>query len=67
VSSNSTSNDVDEIVESNILAEPSQLFEFSCVDCQLMIVPTELSSSESSEFFVTIHQMIFDIFLLLIA
>jgi len=32
VSSDSTNDDVDEIVESNIPAEPSKSFEFACAD-----------------------------------
>ena len=55
VSSNSTSDDMDEIVKSNIPAEPSQSFEFPCVDYGLIVIPTELSSSESSEFLVMIQ------------
>jgi len=58
VSSDCTSDDVDEIVESNIPAEPSQSFEFPCADYGLMIVPTELSSSELSEFLVMIQHII---------
>jgi len=58
VSSDSTSDDVDEIVEFNILAEPSKLFEFSCADYEFMVVPTEFSSNESSEFLAVIQQMI---------
>ena len=66
VSFDSTSNDVDEIVESNIPTEPSQSFEFSCAD--YMIIRTDLFSSESSEFLVMIQQMIFGIsFFLLVA
>ena len=54
VSSDSTNDDVDVIVESNIPTEPSKSFEFSCADYGFMVVPTELSSSESSEFLVMI-------------
>ena len=50
----STSNNVDEIVESNIPAEPSKSFEFSCVDYEFKVVSTDLSSSESSEFLIMI-------------
>jgi len=50
VSSNSTNDDVDEIVESNIPAVPSKSFEFPCANYEFMVVPAELSSSESSEF-----------------
>jgi len=58
VSSNRTTDDVDEIVESNIPAMPSKSFEFSCVNYEFMVVPAKLSSSESSEFLVMIQQMI---------
>ena len=44
MSSHSTNDDVDEIVESNIPTEPSQSFEFSCADYGLMIIRTDLSS-----------------------
>ena len=47
--SNSTIDDVDEIVESNISAVPSKSFEFPYVDYRFVIVPVELSSSESPE------------------
>jgi len=50
VSSDSTSNDADEIVESNIPAEPNKSFIFPCANYKFMVVHTELSSSESSEF-----------------
>jgi len=58
MSSDSTSNNVDKIVESNIPAEPSKSFEFSCAHYEFMLVPTELSSSESSVFLSLIQQMI---------
>ena len=58
VSSDSISDDVDEIVESNILVEPSKLFEFPCADYGVYGRPTKLSSSESSEFLVMIQQII---------
>ena len=41
MSSDSTSYDVDEIVEPNILAVPSKSFEFSCAEYSFMIIPTE--------------------------
>jgi len=50
VSSDNTSDDMDEIVESNITTELIKSFEFPCTDYEFMIVPIELSSSESSEF-----------------
>jgi len=52
VSSDSTNNGVDEIVESNIPAVPSKSFEFSCADYGFIVVPVELTFSESSEFLV---------------
>ena len=58
VSSDSTSNDVNEIVESNILTKPNKSFEFSCDDYEFMIIPTELSPTESSEFLTMIKQMV---------
>ena len=39
VFSDSTSDDVDEIVVSNILAEPSMLFKFPCTDYGFIIIP----------------------------
>ena len=62
VSFDSTSDDVNEIVESNILAVPSRSFKFFCAEYEFMIVPTGLSTSESSEFLIMIQQMIFDFF-----
>ena len=50
MSSDNTSDDMDEIVESNITTELIKSFEFLCTDYEFMIVPIELSSSESSEF-----------------
>jgi len=61
MSSNSTSDSVDEIAESNIPALPSKSFEFPCVEYGFMVVPVELSHSESSEFLAKIQQMIFDV------
>ena len=62
MSSDSTSDDMDEIVESNISAVPSKSFEFPLVDYGFMVVLGELSSSESSEFLAMIQQMISSIF-----
>ena len=58
VSSNSTSDDVDELVESNIPAMPSKSFEFSCAGYGFMVVSNKSSSSESFKFFVMIQQVI---------
>jgi len=41
MSSDSISDDVDEIVKANIPAVPSKSFEFSCAEYSFMIVPTE--------------------------
>jgi len=46
----STSDDMNEIVESNIPAMPRKSIEFSCAEYSFMIVLTELYSSESPEF-----------------
>jgi len=54
ISFDSISNDVDEIIESNIPVLSSKSFEFSCADYEFMVVPAKLSSSESSEFLVMI-------------
>jgi len=51
VSSDSTSDDVDEIVKSNIPAVSSKSFKLSCADYGLMVVPSELSELSSSESF----------------
>ena len=50
MSYDSTSDDMDGIVESNIPVEPNKSFEFSCFGDGFMVIPPELSSSESSEF-----------------
>ena len=62
VSFDSTSYDVNETLESNIPAMPNKSFEFPCAYYGFMVVPTELSSSESSEFLVMIQQIIFGVF-----
>ena len=61
VFSDSTSDGVDEIVKSNIPVKLNKSFEFPCTDYEFMVVPTELSSCESSEFLVIIQQMIFSV------
>ena len=61
MSSDSTSDDVDEIVESNIPAMLSKSFEFPCADYGFMVVLVELTPNESSEFLVMIQQMIFGV------
>jgi len=54
MSSDGTSDDVDELVEPNIPAVSCKLFEFSCVEYSFMVIPIEPYSSESSEFFAII-------------
>ena len=54
----STSDDVDEIVKSDISAKSRKSFEFSCADYGFIVIPIELSPSESSEFLVMIQHMI---------
>ena len=66
MSSNGISDDVDEIVESNILAMPSKLFEFSCVDYGFIVVLSELSFSKSSEFLVKISGDFWSFFILVV-
>jgi len=58
MSSDSTSDDVDEIAESNITAVPSKSFEFPYAVYVFMIISAELSTTESSKLFVMIQQMI---------
>ena len=58
VYSDSTKDDVDGILECNIPAEPIKSFEIPYADYEYIVVLTELSSSESSEFLVMIQQMI---------
>ena len=67
VSSDGTSDNVNEIVEYNIPTLPSRLFEFPYADYGFMVVPAGLSTSESSEVLVMIQQMISDSLLLLVA
>ena len=62
MSSNSISDSVDEIVKSNIPVVPSKSFEFPCVEYEFMVIPAELSSSESSEFLVMIQHVISGVF-----
>ena len=56
MSSNSTSYDVNEIIEFNIPAVPSRSFEFPCADYEIIVIPAELSTSESIEFLAMIQQ-----------
>ena len=41
MSSDSTSDDVDKIAESNIPTVPSKSFEFSCAEYECMVIPAE--------------------------
>ena len=52
--SDSASDDVDEIVESNTPTVPSKSFESRCAEYNLMLVPIGSSFSESPEFLVKI-------------
>ena len=52
MSSNSASDDVNEILEPNTPTVPSQSFEFLCAEYSFMVVLIESCSSESLEFFV---------------
>jgi len=67
ISSDSTGDDVNEIIEFNISVVLSKSFEIPCIDYGFMIVHAELSSSESSEFLAIIESMISGFLLLLVA
>ena len=41
MSSDSTSDEVDEIVEPNTPAMPSKLFEFACAEYSFMVIPID--------------------------
>jgi len=56
--SDSTIDDVDEIVEPNTPAVPSKSFEFSYAEYSFMVVSIDPSSSESPELFGMIQQMV---------
>ena len=58
MSSDSTSDDVNEIIEFKIPALPSKSIEFFCAEYSFMVVPTESYSSESPEFLAIIQQMV---------
>jgi len=61
--SDSTSNDVNEIVEPNVPAMPSKSFKFPCVEYNFTIVPIESYSSESLEFFLSSFLVIWSLYL----
>ena len=54
MSSDSTNDEVNEIIESNIPTVPSRSFEFPYADYRFMNIPVGLFSSESSEFLTMI-------------
>ena len=58
MSSDGTSDDMNELVEPNILAVLSKSFEFPCAEYSFMIVPIESYSSEALEFFAMIQRVI---------
>jgi len=58
MSFDSTSNDVNEIIDSNIPKVSSRSFEFPCADYRFMVVPAGLFISESSEFLAMTQQRI---------
>jgi len=58
VSFDSTGDDVNEIIESNIPAVSRKSFEFSCAEYSFMVVPTESYSSQPAEFLAMIQQMV---------
>ena len=62
MSSDSTGDDVNEIVESNIPAVPRKSFESPCVEYSFMVIPIESYPSESLEFLTMIRQMISNAF-----
>ena len=66
MSSDSTSDNVNEIVKSNIPAMPRKSIEFTCAEYSFMVVPTESYSSESPEFLAMIQQMALVLLLLLV-
>ena len=54
MSSDSTNNDVNEIVEPNTPTMPNKPFESPCAEYSFMVVPIDSSFSESPEFLVKI-------------
>jgi len=58
MSSDSASDDVDEIVEPNTPTVPSKPFESPCAEYRFMVVPIDSSFRESPEFFTKIQQMV---------
>ena len=58
MSYDSTSNDVNELIMSNIPAMPSKSILFSYPEYAFMVVPSESYFSESPEFFARIQEMV---------
>jgi len=58
MSSYSTSDDMNEIVEVNIPVKPSKSIEFSYPGYIFMVIPTESYFIESPEFLVVIQEMV---------
>jgi len=65
-SSDSTNDDVNELVESNIPTVPSKSIKFSYPEYTFMVVPIESYSSESLEFFARIQRRSLVFLLLLV-
>jgi len=66
MSSNSVSDDIDEVVETNTLTRPSKSFESPCVEHSFKVVLTKSYSSESPEFLAKIQHMVSNVFLLIV-
>ena len=58
-SSDSASDDVDEIIEPNTLTVPSKPFESPCAEYSFMVVLIDSSFSESPEFLTKIQHMVY--------
>ena len=55
----STSDDVNEIIELNTPIVPSKSFEFPCTEYSFIVVPINSSSNESPKFLVMIQLMVY--------
>jgi len=62
MSSDSTSDDVDEIIELNTPTAPSKSFEFHCAEYSFIVVSIDSSSNGSPEFLAMIEQIISSVF-----
>ena len=58
MSSDSASDDMDEIVESNIPSMPNQSFEPPYAEYSFIVIPIDSSFGESPEFLIKIQQMV---------